>query len=508
MNENLPYMTNEGRLEAYNLVLQGCTHLWSKGKLQRDRVLPVLGQLVLLAKNDPIFTAHLTAYVHNQGLSKDLRIMTAFANSLSVADGSPFDDDPEIRKPNLRYVSHSVIQNYDPKMMFRVAQLGRSKFEVPDVLRYAYHYPRSMQEAVKKYVTYREANPDIVKGIKKAGLTQVYLRLYKLIHMKPSDRIESILNGDIFKQFAGLSELEVAEKIRSEKISALTIPALVEQITPIIAVAILEVATPNQAVILTETFERAGVLEDEEVKKLYAKKIRQAETALDRAETVGKQASQEVQKILEVARSERRKEQVGDFGKIFVHMDISGSMTGPIELAKKNGAIISEMVNNPEENFAWGWFNHTGRSLQTPRKFTAAGFQEVLFGIVPGGGTNGYALYPQARDFGADTDVFISDGDVDGSLGSNIKSYHESHPSQRKPRVMIWIKVSGWRLRDTLKKAYEANGIPVAEITPTALSSSARVAQSVREALQGPMAVIDAIMETKLPDLPKWWATI
>ena len=48
-------------------------------------------------------------------------------------------------------------------------------------------------------------------------------------------------------------------------------------------------------------------------------------------------------------------------------------------------------------------------------------------------------------------------------------------------------------------------GISVAILKPTALSESALVAQTVKQAIKGKTAIVDEILDTELPKLPNWY---
>lgn len=517
-NESLPYLSSEGRLNAYNLILQGCSHVWSKNELQKEKALAALHFLIPLTQSDPIFLAHLTSYALRKTKNKDLQVLTTFVNSLSSGDGTPFSPGSEYTKPNLRIVSAAAVQMLDPKLALRVAELSELKFGMAH-LREARHFSRGLRTALERYLLYREANLEIIKGIKKAGLSGTLKKMYEKLHQSPSDEVAAILRWqqrDHHIEFAkpafefdNLSDLEIAEKIQKEKLPVLgVLGALPRQMSPVVAVALLEQATGNQAVILRKTFEDAGVLKDPEVMKLFEEKIATAKTALDRVETLTENASEAVKQAMVKARSEVRKEEMAGLGKIFMHIDFSGSMDQAIEFAKERGAIIAECVNNPEENFRWGLFGTSGRELPLPKTFVKDAFKAELFGLHPNGGTNCFALYPNARQFGADIDVFVTDqGHNYPGLGQTIREYHEQ-TGLPKPKACVIVNFRNYENRSQVKDAYEENGIPVAILTPESLTESALVVQAVKEAMKGPLALIDEVMETELLTLPEWYSTL
>lgn len=523
--EELPIMTSQERLDAYKLITDGCTHIWSKGKFQEERAQRVLDVLVPLVNRDPYFLAHLTSYAMKNSKAKDLRVFLAYVSGLSSADGQPFSPGSKYNKPNLRYVGAAAIQMLEPKLADRVALLGTHKFKVDGVFSEATHFPTSMREALKKYLKYREANPEMLEGIRKAGLKTTMQRMARKLHYDFSDEAREILDwarrGQVFEKraplFENMGDLEIAEKIRTDElpyIGVLSELAKVDKkVSPVIAVAMLEQATGNQAVIMRSTFEDAGILNDAEVKALYEEKIKEAQTALDRVDNIAKEASDSVKAALKEAKSSSRKEELGDIGKVFVHLDFSGSMEQVRDYAGERGAIIAEMVQSPAVNFAWGWFSGHGVRLPLPQTFESDAFKSVLFGQGDWGGTDCFALYEEARRFGADVDVFITDqGHGAGSMSERIRRFHEDNPDLPKPKACVIVHYDnswgGGSENGAVKRGYEDNGIPVSVLKPKALTETAVVTQAVKTAMMGPVAMVDEIMNTELLRLPNYYYTV
>ncbi len=529
VKQELQSMTSQERLQAYNLIIAGCSHIWSKNKLQDAKAQAVLDTLVPLIGKDPYFLAHLTSYAIKKSTAKDLRVFLTYVASLSSADGLWFGNDPNYAKPNLRSVGWAALQELEPKLAARVAFLASHPYSVTNVFNEGRHFPKGLRNAIKVYIKNVESNPSRLMGIRQAGLRGVMMRLYTWMHMHPSDEALQILGWkqkdgkiSITKKesiFKDLSDLEIAEKIRAEKLPYLGIlgelARVSKKVSPVIAVAMLEQATGNQAVIMRSTFEDAGILNDPEVMKLYEEKIADAKSTLDRAETISKTASDAVKQALTNARSTVRKNQMGDIGKVFVHLDFSGSMSAIKQYAEEKGAIIAEMVNDPINNFRWAAFDGRPISIPMPKAFTKPAFQQALFGVVGGGSTDCFANYGRARQFGADVDVFVSDQvHTDGNLTSKIQKYHTDNPTIAKPKVCVIIDFSSGqasyfgRIIHAIKDAYEANGVPVAEIHPDTLNQSALVVEAVRTAMLGPVAIVDDIMDTDLLELPKYYYAV
>lgn len=517
-------MTSQERLHAYQLIVDGCSHIWSKNKLQEDRAQKVLNDLIPLTKNDPYFLAHLTSWAMKNSDAKDLRVFLTYVSCLSDADGSPFAPGSKYRKPSLRLIGWSALHMLEPKLADRVLQLANRKFEVPGFLNNTYHFPQALRVSLQKYLKYREQNIGMVEGIKKSGLGNVLKRMYQRGRIHPSAEVAQILRwkqkdgsvsiAAVAPKFEGLSDLEIAEKIRAEKIPYIGVlgelSKIKKKVSPVLAVAMLEQATGNQAVIMRATFEDAGVLKDPEVMALFTSKIAEAKTALDRAKTLSENASAEVKEALVQARSTKRKDELSGVGKIFLHLDTSSSMQNSVELAKKYGAIIAEMVPNPETSFKWATFDDRGRELELPQEFVEPAFAQVLYKVRCNGMTDAMANYETARRFGADVDVFISDGGHNGGdIRTRIENFHRANPSIPKPKACVWIPSGTANQNDeVIIRGYVAAGIPCATIRPQALTESALVAQAVRAAMTGPVSLVDDIMDAELLKLPEYYYVI
>jgi hypothetical protein len=514
--ERLAYLEDNDRLKAFNFIISGCTHIYSKGKLQEDKVKEVVEHLVKLGQEDPYFLAHFTSYIFKTSDSKDLKVLTTFANSLNDADGTPFSLGSEVKKPNLRIVSQAAVQLLDPKLVLRVIELANRKVSYGSKYPEAAHLTRSLKTAIKKYIRFRENNPKAIEGIKKVGLGKTFQNLYRQLHLAPSLETASILGwnqkkgGKVEKKkffdFTGLSDKEIAEKIRAEKLPPTgVLGALPDKISPVIAVAVLEQASGDQAVILRSLFDSQGLLKNKEVKNLFTEKIKEAKTALDRVNKINTSIDENVSKILKEAKAEKRKEQTEGIGSVFIHIDISSSMSSALQVAKEKASIIAECISNPKENFHWGVFNQHGKLLKNPEKFEQDYFEAILYGITDSGSTDCFALYKKARELGATIDFYITDG---GHNQANPVQFIQEMDREgvSRPESVVIVKVGNYH--DILAKAFITLGIPFVEVNPEVLSESALVAQAIKSAAKGQLAIIDQIMGTSLLKLPEWWEVI
>lgn len=521
LEHQLSYLNDRDRLKAYETIVNGCHHLWSKNKLQEGKMDEILKTFSELAEKDPLFLAHFTSYAFNNLDSKDLKVVATFMSSLSDADGTPFVIGGEYKKPNLRLIAQAAFCQLDPKLALRVLKLANTKRAVGSK-QDGTHFSRHLKTAAKKYLRYREANPKVLQGIKKAGLGGTLKSMYRIARLAPSPEAVQILRwkqkpgfpgADVkiakstMYDFSNLTDLMIATKIRSERLKPLpTLAALPDKISPVVAVAVLEQCNGDQAVVLTSMFEDQGLLKHKEVRDVFEAKIRTAKTALDRVERMRTELDESTKELLRNAKADVRKEQVGDMGKVFVHLDISPSMTQAVEIAKNSGSIIAECVKNPEENFHWGAFTKLALPLNRPQKFTKDGFMAALYGIRPhGGGTDCLALFDAARKLGCDTDIYITDG---GHNGPNVAIALEARKKKgvSMPKQVVIVRCGGYST--VLEEGFRAAGIPVAVIQDTQLTESALVTQAIKSAIKGASSVLDDIMGTKLLLIPNYWESV
>lgn len=514
-NNTLREYIPEERLTIFKFLLSACTHVYSKGKLNTDKFNELMPSFVKLTKEDPVFMAKLTAWSFKKE-SKDLQVLTVFFNSLSDADGTPFFKGSNKNKPNFRIISAILLQEMSPHLALRVMELTRYKFSYDKYLSDGAHYSSIMKSAFKKYLLYRENNLNIIKGIKNAGLSKKLISMYKMMYLTPTIESASILN---WKQrnrklnrnivdFNSMTSSEIANYIKTEKIGVLVSLSMVpsDKMNVEIAKVIMEIATGNQVVILNNLFRTKGFLEIPEIKELFDIKIQDATTAIDRIDTLSKNLSDDDKKIMSNVRSKGRKKEMGNIGKIYLHIDVSGSMSEAIEYAKNNSSIIAEMVNDPTNNFNWGLFGSIGRPHHLPKFFTKEDFHEVLYGVTAhDGSTDCLGTYKLAREFGADVDIYLTDqGHNVGDFSKRLKKLVEMH-GRPKSTIIIDFGDSWNNGYYDLKSKFELEGIPCVVIKSDIVLESALVTNAIKTAILGELEIVNDIMETNFPQLPKWY---
>lgn len=505
------------RLRIYNELTRGTRHLFSKGQFQPQVFQHYAEVLMPLVENDPIFLAKLATYLCENSNSKDLKVMAVYMNSLSIANGQPFFPGATINKPNLRLISALLLQKLDPFLASRTIKLAATHKWPKSGTIPATHFPRVLETAAKKYLGYRENRPDMVRGALKAGMKRSFIDLYRFTHLSPSDTVADILRWKqkesdagrtVAFSFSGMTDLEVAQYIVERKLSVpYALGLLDRKVSPVIGVSLLQQATPNQVIILRSMFDELGITNHPELLKILGEKASKATSGIDRIERIKTQASSETQRALEEARAISRKETLNKFkiGKVCLRVDCSGSMERAIEVAKNYAATIAEMVPDPTTNFMWGRFDLKFQRFPHPQKFIKEGFHQVLFGVrADGGGTDVLCGWQNARGFGADVDIIITDGqDTKGNLAARISAL------SGRPSAIVIIPVDGSsRYMPHFATYLRAAGIPTVEIPPSELRSAAGVAEAIGNAMVGDLGIIQRIMATEYPEIPSWYGAV
>jgi len=501
---NLPEQTAETRLNVYRLLTSACTHLYSKNKLQVDKIKEALKLLYPLTQEDPYFLAHLAAWsARGSNQSRDLKLLAVYLNALSSGDGTPFIKDGTLRKPNLRLVSHALLADFDPKQLARLASFRRLKWS-PNGHLDTVHFPRSLRQAMERYLS--ALSLETLNKHLAAGFRRHLIASYRLLQVQPLDEIAALLRYkqknvpldkiEVANPFAGLSDQEIAEKIARERMPFSRALSLLErEPSPVILAALFEVASGNQLIVQLNLFEKAGLLSAPEfAEKFYAKIKRTATTSVDRLDTVAKDIKPEIKEKLQEVRAETRQAQLGKLdGKLHLDIDKSGSMTESIALAKECAAVLCDVVGAAD--FSWSMFDSRAYAI-TDKPITKEHAHRALFGVAANGATNCLANYrmimakPPERAF-EPVKYYVWITDEEHNDGSHDIS------ALPKPEVAIIVHVG--KHCNTLSQILRQHGIEPVYLQPQALQESALVVQAIKTALRGQMAIIDEIMSFPLP---------
>jgi len=277
--------------------------------------------------------------------------------------------------------------------------------------------------AVRKWLKYREQNPQMLEGLVKKGFRSTVIRLAGLAGYKPeSEKFFEILRwkqkqakdgrrtlaiGKAVKKaetWEGMSEADICQKIVDTKPDWKRIVGLLPKevgITQAVVAAAVEGGCLSNAdlIILTPTLEDLGLLEDKDVKAKWGRAMKSAEN--QRAANIAKRVKKvETAEALEEAAEtaiQKKIEEVTRGLRIYVVVDKSGSMTNALKKAK---IYLTQMMPAfPPDRVHVSVFNSYGHELEVKtvkradengvekEVATAATIEHAFRGHNAGGGT-------------------------------------------------------------------------------------------------------------------------
>lgn len=361
---------------------------------------------------------------------RDLKVVLAAFMLCQSRKGDPEREGGEIlfHDADYRSVGEAMLllradkKDFSPKMLLRV----RDVLMQPGVAERnrSLGFGRSLRhpflgrwsKAVEKWLRFRERNPRVLEGLVKGGFRTTVMKLAQLVGYKPdSDRFFEILrwkqkqSSDGRRELAigkgvkeaitwnGLSEKEICERIVVEKpsykIITSRVPASVGLTRAIMAAAIeASCLSDKDLIIATPTLEELGLLEVQDIKGRWQMALKRAED--QRAANIARNVrSKDTQDELEGASDEVLKKKVEEVTKdlrIYLFVDISGSMRNSIESAK---LLLGKFVQGfPLDRLHVWVFNTVPREV-TIQHASGAGVRAAFRGFHAGGGTShGHAV--------------------------------------------------------------------------------------------------------------------
>lgn len=229
--------------------------------------------------------------------------------------------------------------------------------------------------------------------------------------------------------------------------------------------------------------------------KFYAKI--QSGSAVDRIDTLSKDAAEPVKEKLSEVRAKGRKKQFGLLdGTLHLDIDVSVSMDRAIETAKEYAATLLEVVG--ESQFTWGLVGSRGRIIETKPE-TKEKAMSALFGVTASDTTSRLLDNFAAIQGGpnpVDYYVIITDGKVNNGLNINFEQL-------KYPKTFLIVHVNNVPDHnghpDQLERFLKSKDIQVEYLPLSALKESALVADAIKTAIRGVHVIIDEIMSQNLP---------
>jgi hypothetical protein len=264
--------------------------------------------------------------------------------------------------------------------------------------------PRALKTEITRYLREREADPEWFDGSVLVARKAIK-RLYALLHVKPGKRAQQILFDEdppADSRLAALKKLaragtpiEQARAIIEHRIPYRVAATVVQQMTPTVLLALIEVMSPQELINNLAALKRRGAMDNPDLKSLIEQKLDAAKTGARvsafKAEEAMKAAnlSAEVrQKLEKVADAQvKAKGRIARPTALFI--DKSGSMELAIELGKRLGSLISAICE--KELFVYA-FDTLAYPIERAGDDLAS-WEKALKGITAGGGTScGVAL--------------------------------------------------------------------------------------------------------------------
>jgi uncharacterized protein (UPF0297 family) len=376
-------------------------------------------------KLDNEFAARWASYEFRRE-SRDLKVILAAFMLVQSRKGEPVMENGKraFNDEDFRSVGEAMLltfekdtKNFDPKLMLRV----RDVLEVPGVaaINRNLGFGRSTRkafigrwpQAVERWLRHRERNPKLLEGLVKNGFRQHVMDMCAAVGFKPetnrfyetlrwkqtqaSDGRRSVAIGANVKAAAtwdDLTEEQICQRIVKEKpnYKVLTnlVPTRIGFTRAVLAAAIEAGSFSNKdLVIATPTLEEVGLLQVQDIRDRWQKAVKESEDmrsaniarnvkTKEVKETLQEGADSALKKAVEVVMRNMR---------VYVIVDISGSMEGAIEAAKTH---LAKFVQGfPPDKLHVSVFNTSGREI-TIKHASAAGVTNAFRGIAAGGGTD------------------------------------------------------------------------------------------------------------------------
>jgi len=531
-------------------VVRNGTQSWQYRKpgLFPEAAVWVYKQIAEVWKLDNEFAARWASYAFGQE-HRDLKVALAAFMLVQSRCGEPIKEDGKVLFPDEDYrdVGEAMVlivrkdgKDLSPKLLQRIRYL----LELPEIaqLNRELGFGQSARKpflgrwpkAVKRWLRYREDNPKMLQGLVKAGFRSTVINLACGVGYKPQsesffevlrwkqdqakDGRRSLAIGKAVTKeetWEGLNEEQVCRRIEAEKPGFKRLVSVVPKevgITRAVMAASVGAGclSDKDLIIYTPTLEELGLLKVAGIKRRWEQAIQKAEDqrAANIAERVrSKEAREKLQEAADTA-VKKAVEEVTKGLRVYVMVDISGSMVDCIPTAKQY--IERFLQGFPLDKLHVSVFNTTGREVEIKHP-SAVGVRHAFTGFRAGGGTAygaGIRVLQHRPPKDDEDTLFIFIGDEKARTFT-----HDVQVSGLRPMAFGLIKVeSHFGMAATCVQDTAAElGIPCFRIgnstfedpyaiprTVRALVASTPVGQVQRGAVRVRETLVDQIIKTDL----------
>ncbi len=288
----------------------------------------------MMVELDPIFYGHLAVWYQKQGDVRDHK--EVFVGNLLTSQLTEH-----------RNAGFMLLQEFPPYQVARIVDFMKQHQQ---------KLPRSTRTSVRRYLQVREKNPKFFDRSALRG-RKAMKHLYASLHIKPSERANAVLFKDAppedslafaLKQLAkAATPEEQARLIGEHKIPYTIAIGTLNQLTPILLVALVKSMSPQEVINNLNSLKTRGAMENAEVKALIEEKLSEAAKS-DRVSAFKAMKAAEVAIVDNTTAAQLEKilnEQVKKRGKITkstaLFVDKSSSMTEALEVGKQIASLIS-----------------------------------------------------------------------------------------------------------------------------------------------------------------------
>jgi hypothetical protein len=494
--------------------------------------------------------AHFASYALVETDWRDLKVATCALMLVQARSGQPVrDDDGSIAfvDDDYRAIGEAMLLHYEkkssrmmtPKAVLRVAQL----LETPQIAAMnraaGFADPASKKpplgrwkRAATKWLAVREANPQMLEGLVRAGYKETIKAIARKCGYAPQSpaffhalgwkqqqaegghrtiAIDDVAAPKTGLTFDGLGEAEICEVIQTRKLGFKEVVGRLPKeigLTPAIMASVLPSLSDRDLRILTPTLEELGLMSEPEVRARWERAIEGATDqrglhvlknvqAADLKAKLERSADVAAQKAVAEATS-------GVDVRIFFLVDRSGSMQGAIESSKE--ALARIVAGFPIEKLSVASFDTMGL-VHVPKAANRAAVVHMLSGITASGGTMHGAAVRALHQAGVRVPssaklVVIVVGDEAGEAGVDLARTFKTH-GYRVDAMALLLNVAAVR-GVTVRDCARDLGVPFSEVKIESFDDPYQVPRVLAALVEAPTlgalqsAWVEKVMRTPL----------
>lgn len=433
-----------------------------------------------MIEQDPLFYGRLAAWYDEKGDVRDHK--ETFIVNLALSDFEGHRDEacalarelPPYQLGRVVDFIHGRKKTQKPKVKKgATAQAGGVATAAPTVVEYGLfkNVPNSLRTEVQRYLRERESDNEWFDSVAMNARNAIK-RLYAILHIKPAERAQQILfdrrppaDSAVAKVKALTAAKDPAAQARAIvefKIPYRIASSIVEQMTPAVLLALVEVMSPQELINSLGSLKSRGAMNVPEIKALIDDKLAKAQTAkgvsaLKTAKAIEAAGltGEDKAKLEKVA-----DKQIKAKGRIkqstALMIDRSGSMSTSIEVGKQLAAIISAIMDADFHVYAFD----TAPNAITSQGTELAQWEQAFRGIRPGGGTSyGCPLFMMRR-LKQRVEQFVVVGDGGENSSPTFVNEYASYVREMGVEPTITFVLTPGSDRNTFADSCRRAGLP------------------------------------------------